>query len=208
MQPIISHQSLPFIYLLIDFSSCLSYLSIVLLPLLTLLLRLLHLTYHTSLVLPLKRFLNVSQSPDANYDLDPIPTARLQQCSHILHTFITNIIKLPISTGIFRDQLMSCSVHPRLNKSNLDKDDLSSYRLSFLSKLTERVVKLRLFNYLSTNNLFNSFLSAYINIILVKQACSVRPRLAQWHVHLRNGTSTLVSTLMGVLLSVLSYIIQ
>jgi Reverse transcriptase (RNA-dependent DNA polymerase) len=33
---------------------------------------------------------------------------------------------------------------------------------SFLSKLTERVVKLRLTEYLSSNNLLNSFQSAYI----------------------------------------------
>lgn len=40
------------------------------------------------------------------------------------------------------------AVHPHLKKANLDKEDLSSYRpishLSFLSKITERVVKLRL----------------------------------------------------------------
>jgi len=51
-------------------------------------------------------------------------------------------------------------------KSNLDKDDLGNYRpishLSFLSKLTERVVKLRLADYLSINNLLNSFQSACI----------------------------------------------
>jgi len=35
--------------------------------------------------------------------------------------------------------------------------------LSFLSKLTERVVKLRLADYLTTNNLLNYFQSAYIN---------------------------------------------
>jgi len=58
------------------------------------------------------------------------------------------------------------SVHPHLKKSNLDIDDLGNYRpifhLSFLSKLTERVVKLRLVDYLSTNNFINSFQSAYI----------------------------------------------
>jgi len=72
---------------------------------------------------------------------------------------------MSLSTGIFPDQLKNCSVHPHLKKSNLDRDDLGSYRpkshLSFLSKLTERVVKLRLADYLSTNNL-NSFQSAYI----------------------------------------------
>jgi len=66
----------------------------------------------------------------------------------------------------FPDQFNNCSVHPHLKKSNLDKDDLGNYRpishLSFLSKLIERVVKLHLAYYLSTNNLLNSFQSAYI----------------------------------------------
>jgi len=45
-------------------------------------------------------------------------------------------------------------------------DDLSNYRLkshtSFLSKLIERVVILRLVDYLFTNSLLNYFRSAYI----------------------------------------------
>jgi len=36
------------------------------------------------------------------------------------------------------------------------------YISPLMSKLTERVVKLRLVDYLSTNNLLNSFQSAYI----------------------------------------------
>ena len=108
----------------------------------------------------------LSHSPDTNCDLDPIPTSLLKQCSHVLLPTITNIINLSLSTGVFPDQFKSCSVHPNLKKSNLDKEDLSSYRpishLSFLSKLTERIVKLRLVDYLSSNNLINSFQSAYI----------------------------------------------
>jgi hypothetical protein len=53
-----------------------------------------------------------------------------------------------------------------LKKSNLDKESLANYRpvshLSFLSKLTERIVKHRLMNHLSENNLLNSFQSAYV----------------------------------------------
>jgi len=109
-----------------------------------------------------------SQSADTNCDLDPIPTSLWKQCSHILLPTITNIINMSLSIGIFPDQFQNCSVHPHLKKSNLDKDDLSNYRpishLSFFSKLTERVVKLRLADYLSTNNLLNSFQSAYIKL--------------------------------------------
>ena len=108
----------------------------------------------------------LSQSPDTNCDLDPIPTSLLKQCSHIFLPTLTKIINLSISTGVFPDQFKSCSVHPHLNKSSLDKENLTNYRpishLSFLSKLTERVVKLRLTEYLSSNNLLKSFQSAYI----------------------------------------------
>ena len=48
----------------------------------------------------------------------------------------------------------------------MDRENLTNYRpishLSFLSKFTERVVKLHLTEYLSGNNLLNSFQSAYI----------------------------------------------
>ena len=78
---------------------------------------------------------------------------------------ITNIIKLSMSTGVFLDQFKNCSVHPLLKKSNLDKENLSNYRpishLSYLSKLTERLVKNRLADHLNENNLMNSFQSAY-----------------------------------------------
>ncbi len=52
------------------------------------------------------------------------------------------------------------------SKNLIWKKNLANYRpishLSFLSELTEKVVKLRLTEYLSGNNLLNSFQSAYI----------------------------------------------
>ena len=76
-----------------------------------------------------------------------------------------NIINLSMSTGVFPDQFKNCSVHTLLKKSNLDKENLSNYRpishLSYLSKLTERLVKNRLSDHLNESNLMNSFQSAY-----------------------------------------------
>src|SRR6218665_2176370 len=50
-------------------------------------------------------------------------------------------------------------VTPLLKKVNLDKENLPNYRpisnLSFLSKLTERIVLARLNDYLSSNSLLN-----------------------------------------------------
>lgn len=51
----------------------------------------------------------LSQSPDTNCDLDPIPTSLLKQFSHVLLPTITNIINLSISTGVFPDHFKSCS---------------------------------------------------------------------------------------------------
>ena len=78
---------------------------------------------------------------------------------------MTKIINLSLSTGIFPDEFKTTTVVPLLKKSNLNKDDLSNYRpishLSFLSKLTEKVVKSRLTDFLSANHLLNTFQSAY-----------------------------------------------
>ena len=88
-----------------------------------------------------------------------------KNCKIALLPTITNIINFSLSTGIFPDEFKNCSVHPKLKKHNLDKENLSNYRpishLSFISKLTERLVKNRLTEYLHQNNLTNSFQSAY-----------------------------------------------
>ena len=74
-------------------------------------------------------------------------------------------MNLSLSTGLFPDNFKSCSVHPLIKKSNLDKETLSNYRpishLTFLSKLTERIVKSRLMSHLSANGLLNPHQSAY-----------------------------------------------
>ena len=107
----------------------------------------------------------LSHSPDTFCDLDPIPTSILKQCKSVLLPTITNIINLSLATSVFPDQFKKCSVHPLLKKANFDKENQSNYRpishLSFLSKLTERLVKNRLTDYLSKNSHLNSYLSAY-----------------------------------------------
>ena len=107
----------------------------------------------------------IAMSPNTFCDLDPIPTSILKQCLPVLLPTITDIVNLSLTTGVFPKQFKRSSVIPLLKKHNLDKEDLSNYRpishLSFLSKLTERVVKQRLTHHLSSNHLLNSFQSAY-----------------------------------------------
>jgi len=107
----------------------------------------------------------ILNSSNSFCDLDPLPTSLLKQCLPALLPTITDIINLSLSTGVFPDQFKASSVIPQLKKYNLDKEDLSNYRpishFPFLSKLAERVVKNRLTHHLSSNNLLNSFQSAY-----------------------------------------------
>ena len=90
----------------------------------------------------------LTDSPETNCDLDPIPTSLLKQCSSVLHPTITNIVNLTLLTSIFPDQVKNFPVHPHLKKPSLDKGNLANYRpishLSYLSELTEeRIVKTR-----------------------------------------------------------------
>jgi len=75
---------------------------------------------------------------------------------------------MSLTTGVFPDQFKGCSVITLLKKYNLDKEELSNYiglayisHLSFFSKLTEHLAKIRLTQHLSSNNLLNKFQSVY-----------------------------------------------
>ena len=86
----------------------------------------------------------VLELPDKDCDLDPIPTSLLKKCMHLLAPIITSMINLSLSTAMFPQAFKHAIVTPLLKKPALDKESLSNYRpisnLSFLSKLTERIV--------------------------------------------------------------------
>ena len=83
---------------------------------------------------------------------DPIPSSLLKQFASVHLPTITRIINLFLSTSTFPDQFKSGSVHPYLKKSILYKENLTNYHpishLTFSFKLTERVGKCRLTEYL------------------------------------------------------------
>src|ERR1043165_3893475 len=103
--------------------------------------------------------------PNKQCELDPIPTSLLKDCASVLVPVITKIINLSLSTGNFPMVFKHSIVSPLLKKANLDKETLSNYRpisnLSFLSKLTERIVLTRLNEYLSSNSLLNPHQSGF-----------------------------------------------
>jgi len=104
---------------------------------------------------PVSREELIPQSFNTFCDLDPISTSILKQCLHILLPTITDIVNLSL-TGIFPKQFKLFSIIPLLKKNNVDKEDLSNYipisHLSFLSQLTELVVKQHLTHHLSSNH--------------------------------------------------------
>ena len=78
---------------------------------------------------------------------------------------LTIIINNSLSTGSFPTIFKQALVTPLLKKPSLDPNILKNYRpisnLSFLSKITEKVVLKQLTDYLNCNNLFPKQQSAY-----------------------------------------------
>ena len=107
----------------------------------------------------------IRQAPNKQCALDPIPMSLLKQCCHILAPVITNIVNLSLSTGVFPTHFKQALITPLIKKPSLDRESMSSYRpisnLSFLSKLTERIIKARLHQHLASNTMYNTFQSAY-----------------------------------------------
>src|SRR6218665_2469550 len=83
----------------------------------------------------------------------------------ILVPIITKIVNLSLSTVSFPLLFKHSLVTPLLKKPSFDKEILSNYRpvsnLSFISKLTERVVLSRINDYLTSNSLLNQYQSGF-----------------------------------------------
>ena len=78
---------------------------------------------------------------------------------------ITSIVNESLASGSFPSIFKTALVKPLLKKASLDRDELKNYRpvsnLSFLSKLTEKIVLSQLTKYLNENKLFSPNQSAY-----------------------------------------------
>ena len=107
----------------------------------------------------------INKSPSKSCALDPVPTWFLKEHLDCLLPSITNIVNLSMSTGIVPTKMKAALVTPLLKTPSLDKDVMKNFRpvsnLSFISKLTERVVLNRLVDHVSRNNLQEKFQYAY-----------------------------------------------
>jgi hypothetical protein len=99
-------------------------------------------------------------SPDKQCKLDPIPTSLLKKCLQPLTPTITSIVNLSLASGFLPDFFKKSiiTITSTLKKSTLYRP-ISN--LSFLAKLTERIIKARLDALLSTSSLYNKYQSAY-----------------------------------------------
>ena len=107
----------------------------------------------------------IHKSPTKHCALDPIPTWLLKKCEDQLAPVLTLITNTSLSCVEFSDELKQAFVTPLLKKAILDSEILKNYRpvsnLSFLSKLIERIVCVKLVDHLKANKLYEVFQSAY-----------------------------------------------
>ena len=107
----------------------------------------------------------VVKSASKSCRLDPIPTCLVKDNISILAPVIVDIVNLSITTGVFPSAFKNSLVSPLLKKTSLDRNELNSYRpvskLSFVSKIAEKVVAARFSNHLTDNGLYEQMQSAY-----------------------------------------------
>ena len=97
--------------------------------------------------------------------LDPAPIWLVKDMRALLSPFTTVLFNKSLVTGCFPSEFKQAVIRPLLKKTGLDANDLKNYRpvsnLSFLSKLLERVVQVRLHAFLDSNGLMPNMQSAY-----------------------------------------------
>ena len=100
--------------------------------------------------------------------LDPLPTWLLKKCSDVLIPFITAVVNMSITSGHMPNELKKAVLTPLIKKLFLDPDVLNHFRpisnLSFLSKLIEKVVAVRLNKHMIANGLNDVYQSSYTKL--------------------------------------------
>ena len=96
---------------------------------------------------------------------DPFPTIVLMSHIHAIVPIIQHIVNLCLTTGDFLISCKSSIVIPFIKKPGLDREMLKNYRpvsnLSFLSKVIEKVISIRILGHILDNNIVDSYHSAY-----------------------------------------------
>ena len=102
---------------------------------------------------------------NATCKLDPLPTSMFKDCQLVLIPVITKLVNTSLQTGVVPSNCKHSLLTPRLKKSDLPSQELSSYRpianLSYLSKIIEKVAVKQVQEYLTANDLYPRTQSAY-----------------------------------------------
>ena len=97
--------------------------------------------------------------------LDPIPSTIVGAALPALLPIVSKIVNRSLSEGFVPANLKEAVIRPSYKSSQLDPDELASYRpisnLSFISKVVEKCVADQLTAHIESNNLFSSVQSAY-----------------------------------------------
>ena len=105
---------------------------------------------------------------------DPFPTRLLMSHLHAIVPILQHIVNLCLTTGDFPISCKSSIVIPLIKKPGLDREMLKNYRpvsnLSFLSKVIEKVISIRILGHILDNNIVDKFFS-----LLIGKATVVRP---------------------------------
>ena len=112
--------------------------------------------------LPCYSFLSMNKTTCSS---DPFPTRLLMSHLHAIVPILQHIVNLCLTTGDFHISCKSYIVIPLIKKPGLDREMLKNYRpvsnLSFLSKVIEKVISIRILGHILDNNIVDSFQSAY-----------------------------------------------
>lgn len=97
--------------------------------------------------------------------LDLLPTGVFKQHIDLFLPFLTGLVNLSLSSGIFPTKYKHAIVIPLLKKTGQDINNVNNYRpvstLSFVSKIIEKIVAKQIISYLATNNLLPINQSGY-----------------------------------------------
>ena len=114
--------------------------------------------------LPYPKF-SATSFPTKSCALDPIPTWLLKQFLDQVAPVLTVIVNRSLSCADFTPEMKRDLVTPLIKKLIIDCEIFKNCRptsnLSFVSKLTERIVCVQLVDPLKENDLYEIFLSAY-----------------------------------------------
>ena len=107
----------------------------------------------------------IRKSPDKSCSLDAIPTHLVKKCMNTLVPLITKIFNISLSVSEMPEDYKDAILIPLIKKAILDCEILKKFRpvsnLTFISKLIEKVVAIRLNEHMQLNKLHECFQSAY-----------------------------------------------